>query len=57
MTNSEKLRALSDYELADIVRFWLECDYCPINDGECQGNCYLAAMEWLKQEVSEDATD
>lgn len=55
MTNADKLRSMTDEELANIVKFWLECDDCPLqNDRGCNGNCELGALKWLKQAVEKD---
>ena len=56
MTNGDRIRHMTDEELVSIVKFWLECNNCPLqNDRGCDGNCELGTLKWLKQEVSEDA--
>ncbi len=41
MTNADKLRNMTDEEIANIVKFWLECDDCPLqNDRGCDGAQY-----------------
>ena len=55
MTNAERIRTMSVRKLAEIIKFYLECDKCPrqTNRG-CDGDCAKGAREWLKQEVSDD---
>ena len=53
MTNGDRIRQMTDEELADIMR----CNQC-IYQGmpECERNdCEYGILAWLKQEVSEDA--
>ena len=58
-TNGDKIRAMTDEELAD----WLtdghdKCDICKLcSFGACriESECEKGVLEWLKQEVSEDA--
>lgn len=58
-TNGDKIRAMTDEELAD----WLtdghdKCDICKLcSFGACriESECEKGVLEWLKQEVREDA--
>ena len=52
-TNGDRIRQMTDEELANIVQFWLECDDCTCNDGDCGADCFYAACKWLKQEVKQ----
>ena len=59
MTNGEKIRAMTDDELADWINTLKynccdgKCGDCPISGYEdTEGVCDV--HEWLKQEVSED---
>lgn len=54
-TNGDKIRQMSDEELAEIVRFVLDCEDCTFhgNNG-CSGDCYTGAISWLRKEVHED---
>lgn len=45
---------MTDEELANIVKFWLECDNCPCNDGDCGADCFYAACKWLNLEADND---
>lgn len=58
-TNGDKIRAMTDEELAEFIDTvtdccsdgWM-CDKCPIKSIGCDKDSFI---EWLKQEVSEDA--
>lgn len=57
MTNGEKIRAMSDEEMAiEISKFNCGfCEYCPADD-LCKGDegvtsCKDALMRWLKEEA------
>ena len=51
MTNAQKIRAMSDEELAAIIM-------CPIQfdeKAECiEGNCFQCSLKWLKQPSGEE---
>ena len=54
MTNADKIRQMTDEELAE----WLdECAGCNIctKHPVCDIDCFHGYLEWLKQEVTEDA--
>jgi hypothetical protein len=56
MTNGDKIRAMSDEELAKKLR----CDSCLYQDmkSECESSeCVHGILAWLRKEVSEDAAD
>lgn len=55
MTNGDRIRAMTDEELAEIVRFVLDCEDCTFhgNNG-CSGDCYTGAISWLKKAVKVD---
>lgn len=52
MTNADKIRAMTDEELA---HFWeTRPDACPPIGTICSGkNCYDCWLDWLEQEVEE----
>ena len=60
-TNGDKIRAMTDEELAEFIDTvtdccsdgWM-CDKCPIKSTGCDKDSFI---EWLKQEVSEDEAD
>lgn len=56
MTNADKIRAMSDGELADFLYDCSpSCEYgCPARVGGCCENCIRAMEEWLKQEVEDE---
>lgn len=53
MTNSQKIRAMTDEELADLIQ--REVGYCaPTGDCEKMYNdCKACWLDWLKQSVEE----
>ena len=56
MTNGDKIRAMTDEELATVLR----CNSCLYQNmkSECESSdCEYGIIAWLKQEVSEDAPD
>lgn len=59
MTNGDRIRRMTDEELADIIGF-NECEddgyRCPelTGDSHCGGVCRSAFLEWLKQEGQSD---
>ena len=52
MTNADRIRAMTDEELADII----DSDWCSILciDGVsfCNADCHTKILEWLKQEAT-----
>lgn len=57
MTNGDKLRSMTDEQIADLFTFapdgasWLTC---PIISTRCKdGECRDCMLDWLKQEVEE----
>lgn len=56
LTNADRIRQMADEELAKTMR---SCKFCAYLDKGCQhnGTCTQGFLEWLKQEVSEDATE
>ena len=54
VTNAQKIRAMSDEELADLIDRELEC--CPPT-GDCEkmsNDCKACWIDWLKQPVKEN---
>ena len=60
MTNGDKIRQMTDEELADIFQL-SDCENCPYWHNNCGARmCRIGFLEWLKQEVqevTEDAAD
>ena len=60
-SNADKIRAMSDEELAHLLTSWDFCsDVCsqqytdsPFND-ECPGTCKELALRWLQQPAEEE---
>ena len=52
-TNAESIRAMSDYELAQMLavgKWTFTCFKCPgFRDGECSMKCVELCLEWLQQ--------
>lgn len=54
MTNADKVRTMTDEELARAIHC-LVVDRVPANGYNCADtSCYLCKLNWLKQEVSDD---
>ena len=55
MSNADRIRAMSDDELANIWWTYVDCGECP-KHRECNmlsQDCLHLALEWLKQEAKE----
>lgn len=58
MTNADRIRSMTDEELAKLLDVWPECNLCQAYLETCDGpskdkNCKERLLEWLKQEASE----
>ena len=59
MTNADRIRAMSDEELAELMFDLADCYYCPNNDREEYGcsdskeRCVATWIAWLKKEATE----
>jgi hypothetical protein len=54
MTNADKIRAMSDEELAEFILPITECGRCPTGEIPCMGdNCRKTLLGWLRGEASE----
>ena len=57
MTNADRIRSMSDAEIADFLCDIGECDRrCPAKIGDCifsDSTCRSAWLDWLKEEVSD----
>jgi hypothetical protein len=55
MTNGDKIRGMSDTELADLLAEVTDCWHCPTYQ-ECTNvkSCDNALLAWLKQEHKEE---
>lgn len=66
LTNGDRIRQMTDEELAECLDHVAGCGVCVLNEGKyrysgdhCghEHDCMRYIEKWLKQEVSEDATD
>jgi hypothetical protein len=57
VTNGDKIRAMTDEELAEWLDEFGNCRCCADIPTRCHMECCSGHMEWLKQEVSENAAD
>ena len=63
-TNADRIRSMSDEELADFFRMWCrgmeDCADCHLHYEDCPGSCEFSAwIKWLQQPAEppkEDAT-
>ena len=55
MTNGDKIRQMSDEELADYLRPERPCLPCRTDPLKtCMVSCMLCQLKWLQEEVQED---
>ena len=53
ITNADRIRAMTDEELADLIAEYIECDMCKFEDEECLADCELRWRKWLREEVKD----
>lgn len=52
MTQADRIRSMSDEELAEFLREYFTCEYeCAAAKAGCQRDCDGTIMEWLQSEV------
>ena len=53
-TNGQKIRAMSDEELAEFLKQYMSCGFCDARDRKngCK-DCNALLLEWLKSEAKE----
>lgn len=53
MTNADKIRSMTDKELANWLCIHMDCYNCevPTTGIDCKDYCRLILLDWLKQEV------
>lgn len=49
MTNADRIRAMSDEELA----YWVMCSHGDVEPDSCPKGCMKCTLEWLKQPAEE----
>ena len=58
MTNADRIRAMSDKELAELMRSMMDCDSCGnMFSFKCDGSyehCLSVFLKWLQQPAEED---
>ena len=54
-TNADRIRAMTDEELAEFFVNRMSCTWCQAvdDDDDCEDRCALTWLDWLKQEVDE----
>ena len=58
LTNGDRIRQMTDEELADWITDGHDlCDLCQFSTCRAEFECEKGVLEWLKQEVREDATE
>ena len=53
-TNADRIRAMTDEELAQFFHDSVACDDCPVGDSKCKrafALCKNTALAWLKSQV------
>ena len=58
-TNADRIRAMTDEELAQCMDKIASCEFCPARRERCGygHGCIDAWLEWLKQEAQDEHTD
>lgn len=54
MTNADRIRTMTDEELAKIIGDNVLCSECPVFESACPrhpNGCHAVWLNWLKQEV------
>lgn len=51
ITNADRIRSMSDEELAEFITDYVGCERCPITWCVGDESCISAILEWLKSEV------
>lgn len=57
-TNADRIRAMSDEEIAELILDWVQTGACndfgvPVT-GNCNGKCVECIVEWLKHPAEEE---
>lgn len=49
-TNAERIRMMSDEELAEWLSEYFDCEFrCPADGGGCYDGCKVKILEWLRK--------
>lgn len=55
-TNADRIRSMSDEELADFVGTYFSCEYnCAAMTDNCDQNCGKVILEWLQSEAESES--
>lgn len=54
MTNADRIRQMTDEELAEWLDNEAGCNMCRKHPTQCDVDCYSGYLEWLKQECEEN---
>lgn len=54
MTNGDKIRAMTDEELAEWLDLHGECNQCAYHPAQCNTDCNEGHFKWLRKEADED---
>ena len=61
MTNADRIRAMSDKELAELMRSMMDCDSCgnmfSFKCDESYEHCSSVCLNWLQKPAEEDDMD
>lgn len=51
MTNADRIRSMTDEELAEFLAKYGMCELCELHDTDCiGGNCKTGHMKWLQSD-------
>ncbi|MBO7682571.1 MAG: hypothetical protein J6T17_07465 [Clostridia bacterium] len=56
LTNADRIRAMTDEELAELMANKVDCQYCSVRSEWCtesEASCRANWLDWLRQEVEE----
>lgn len=54
-TNGDRIRQMTDEELAEWLDLHGECNQCAYHPTQCKTECNEGHLKWLRKEVDEDA--
>lgn len=56
-SNADRIRQMTDEELAEWLDLHGECNQCAYHPAQCKTECYEGHLKWLRKEADEDAAD
>jgi len=54
ITNADRIRSMTDDELAEKLASHVRCDMCPRWPMKCEEKCTKYWLDWLRQEAKEN---